>query len=97
MKGLMSYAVWVINNNNKIKFSVNYKGICTYSFNTCLFIPYLASALFYFFKNVYFWREREHKPWRGRERGRERIPSRLHAVSTEPSMGLKLTNCEIMT
>ena len=29
---------------------------------------------------------------RGRERRRERIPSRLHAVSTEPNAGLDLTN-----
>ena len=29
--------------------------------------------------------------------GRERIPSSLRAVSTEPDMGLKPTNCEIMT
>ena len=34
---------------------------------------------------------------RGRERGRERIPSRLHTVSTEPDVGLDLTNHEIMT
>ena len=33
----------------------------------------------------------------GAERGRQRIRSRLHAVSAEPSVGLKLTNCEIMT
>ena len=32
-----------------------------------------------------------------RERGRERIPSRLQAVSTEPDVGLEPTNCEIMT
>ena len=32
-----------------------------------------------------------------RERGRQRIPSRLHAVSTEPDMGLGLTNCEMVT
>ena len=30
-------------------------------------------------------------------RERERIPSRLHAVSVEPDVGLKLTNCETMT
>ena len=30
-------------------------------------------------------------------RGRERIPSKLHAVSTEPDMGLNLTNREITT
>ena len=32
-----------------------------------------------------------------RERERERIPSRLHTVSTEPNAGLELTNREIMT
>ena len=32
-----------------------------------------------------------------RERGRERIPSRLCNVSAEPDVGLKLTNHEIMT
>ena len=34
---------------------------------------------------------------RSRERERERIPSRLSAVSTEPDVGLELTNGEIMT
>ena len=34
---------------------------------------------------------------RSRERGKERIPSRLHTVSTEPDVGLELTNHEIMT
>ena len=34
---------------------------------------------------------------RGRERVRERIPSRLHTVTTVPEVGLKLMNCEIMT
>ena len=42
-------------------------------------------------------RERESKWGRGREKGRERIPSRLHTVSTEPNVGLQLTNSEIMT
>ena len=32
-----------------------------------------------------------------RERGRERIPSRLCTVITEPDVGLELTNREIMT
>ena len=32
-----------------------------------------------------------------RERGKERLPSRLHAASTEPNAGLELMNCEIMT
>ena len=34
---------------------------------------------------------------RSREREREKIPSRLCAVSAEPDEGLKLTNREIMT
>ena len=32
-----------------------------------------------------------------RERGRERIPSRLCTVSVEPDVGLEFTNHEIMT
>ena len=38
-----------------------------------------------------------HEQGRGREKGRERVPSRLHTVSTEPDAGPKLTNREIMT
>ena len=38
-----------------------------------------------------------HEHGKGRERRREKIPSRLHAVSTEPSSGLSPTNREIMT
>ena len=34
---------------------------------------------------------------RGREKKRERIPSKLCAVSTEPDAGLDLTNHETMT
>ena len=34
---------------------------------------------------------------RGKERGRERIPSRLQTVSPEPNVGLEPMNCEIMT
>ena len=33
----------------------------------------------------------------GAEREKERIPSRLHAASTEPNMGLKLMKHEIVT
>ena len=42
-------------------------------------------------------RAREHKQEGQRERGRERSPSRLRIVSTEPDAGLGPTNCEIMT
>ena len=41
--------------------------------------------------------ERESKQRRGRERERERIPSRLCTVSTESDTELDLTNREIMT
>ena len=41
--------------------------------------------------------EGESEQRRDRERGKKRIPSRLHAVSTEPDVELKLTNQEIMT
>ena len=40
-------------------------------------------------------RERAGEGQRGR--GRKRIPSRLHAASTEPDAGFELTNHEIMT
>ena len=40
---------------------------------------------------------RESELGRGRERGRERIPSRLRAASAEPDAGLHLMNQEIMT
>ena len=42
-------------------------------------------------------RERESTLRGETEREREGIPSRLSTVSTEPNVGLKLTNQEIMT
>ena len=33
----------------------------------------------------------------GRGKREERIQSRLHAVSTEPDVGLEPMNCELMT
>ena len=39
---------------------------------------------------------RENEQERGRERRRERISSRLHAVVAERDLGLELTNPEIM-
>ena len=41
-------------------------------------------------------RESENANRGGAERERERIPSRLSAVSPEPNAGLKLTDLEIM-
>ena len=38
-----------------------------------------------------------HEWGRGRESGRERVPSRPFTVSTEPDMGLELMNREILT
>ena len=48
-------------------------------------------------KKAYLLRERVSEPERGREKGRERIPSRFHTISAEPDTGLELTNHEIMT
>ena len=46
-----------------------------------------AFLIFFFFFNFL----------RDRERERERIPSKLRTISTEPGVGLNLTNHEIMT
>ena len=47
---------------------------------------------------IYFQRDRERERERESRGGaRERIPSRLHAISAEPDAGLNLTNHEIMT
>ena len=58
---------------------------------------------FFFFKVIYFERGRGREKAsasRGgaeREGEREKIPSRLRAVSAEPDMGLEPMNREIMT
>ena len=60
-----------------------------------MFIPNPKLTLFF---NVYlFLKEREHVSRGGAERERQRIPSRLWVVSTEPDTGLESTNPEIMT
>ena len=53
--------------------------------------------LFFVIKKHFKFILTEYKWGRGRERGRERIPSRLRTVCTEPHAGLELTNQEIMT
>ena len=55
------------------------------------------------FLSLFIERERERERERasisrgGAERRRDRIPSRLCTTSTEPNVGLELTNREIMT
>ena len=49
-----------------------------------------------FFLRLFIYFERETDRYE-QGRGRDRIPSGLHTVSTEPSVGLKLMNREIMT
>ena len=72
----------------------------------CVFIFFNFYFLFVF--NVYLFlrqRETERELGRGREKGRHRIWNKLQAlscqhkawVSTKPDVGLKLTNCKIMT
>ena len=57
-------------------------------------MPFLKNLQF-----IYFERENRVRTSRGgAERGgRKRILSNLHALSTEPDMGLKFMSCEIMT
>ena len=61
----------------------------------------LISNIIYVYFNFYFERESASVSQGGaereRERGRQKIPSRLHTVSTEPKVGLELTNHEIVT
>ena len=51
----------------------------------------------FFFFNFTYLRKRAREQGRQRERGKERITSRLRAVSTELSEGLNPTNREIMS
>ena len=52
---------------------------------------------FFFKAYLFILRERESMSREGRQREKERIASRLHAVSSESNTGLDLTNQEIMT
>ena len=60
-------------------------------------------VFFIFFKLTHFEREREreraseHEWGRSRDRRRERIPSRFHAVNAEPNAGLDPMNHETVT
>ena len=49
-------------------------------------------SLFFLMFIYLFWEREKCEQGRGRQRGRERIPSRLLTVSAEPNTGLELTN-----
>ena len=57
----------------------------------------LYTSFFFLSLFIYFERPCEHQLGRGREMGRERIPSKRHVVNMKPDVGLELTNREIMT
>ena len=62
------------------------------------FLKFLIVSLFIIFYLFIIYCEREctHANGGGAETGRERIPSMLHAVSTETHAGPELTNHEIL-
>ena len=62
-----------------------------------MFVPFSESDGFLINFTIYLEREGVHTSGRRAVGGRERIPSRLHAVSTEPNVGLNPMNREIMT
>ena len=67
--------------------------------------PFLSLFFFFFFfflvrvflKSLFIYFERKTEKESEQGRGRERNPSRLRTINAEPDVGLKPTNCEIMT
>ena len=57
----------------------------------------ICDFFIFLFFDVYLFYGRESVGRGGTEREEERIPSRLHAVNAEPSMGLDFMNPELMT
>ena len=68
-----------------------------FSFYGMFFTTNLTAASFLKSLFIYFERERERAGGRQTQRGRERIPSRLHVVRAKPDIGLHPTNTEIVT
>ena len=48
---------------------------------------------------MFIWRKKASVGWaeRDRQTERQKIPSKLYAVSAEPNSGLDPMNCEVMT
>ena len=69
--------------------------LCKLLFLYCLSMGCFVVVVVVLSLHIHF--ERESREGAERERGRARIPSRLHTVSAEPDLGLELKNCEIMT
>ena len=63
----------------------------------CFVDGFLCYAEAFYFSQVYLLILREGVQEGQREKERDRTPSRLRAVSTEPDAGLELTTCEITT
>ena len=57
----------------------------------------ISLSLFQVYLFILEEREKDSKLGRGRDRGRETIPSRLCALRAEPDAVLDPTNCQIMT
>ena len=69
-----------------------------WSFLFCHLTDVTLRVYIFLKKHVFvFDSERKSTIWEGAERGRQKISSRLCAVSAEPDGGLGFTNCKIMT
>ena len=79
----------------EIRFSLEEAKILIVSFSECSYC--LTADFSYLLTYFVTEREREHKQGEGQRERKERIPSKLPPVSTEPNMGLNPMNHELMT
>ena len=63
-----------------------------FAFALVLLLLRKTTLCYFFFLNLFILRERENQQRRGWQKGRDRIPSRFHAISVEPNVGLNLMN-----